>query len=443
VSGLTDKLQRASDRLLFVPVVFSVLAVIGAGLMVTVDQQLVDGDDLPRIFRTSVDGGREVLATVAMGLLTAYTLLLTLVLVAIQLASNQFSPRTVRNWLGDATLQRALGLVMGTVIFCLVALYQTRSLGEDDAFEPHLSVLTAIILAVLTLVMVLRSADHLADSMRVGAVAKNVTRETVALLDRLRDSQPVDRPGVNPAPRPIERPTLPPDGAHVVESDRAGWVQAVDLESLLDACPADAEVHVPVAVGSFVLTATPLVWLQPGPTDPDGFDERVRDAVTLGDIRTMHQDVGFGITRLVDIALKALSPAMNDANTAKDVIAHLGEVVLAILAQPERDGVHRRDGRQVVSTEYSHREYLHSAFDQVRRNAVDHPEVVATMVRTLLTISQEVERRDLPASTRLVDELIQELADDVGESQLSARDRHRVLELIPADLGGRAAATTA
>jgi uncharacterized membrane protein len=436
MQALRDWLEQARSRLLFLPAVFTVVGFLGALAMVSLDQFVIDGDDLPRGFRTSVDGGRAVLSTIATGLITAYTLVLSLLLIAVQLASSQVSPRSLRNWLGDRTLQRALAMVLATVVFCLVVLYHTRDFGDDsEAFEPHVSVLVAIALALTSLVVVLRSVDHLADSMRINSVAKNIMHETVDMVRSQQADDPVDRPGVNPATRPVHgMPAQPPPGAHIVESTTAAWVQTIDLDALLDACPDGCEAHVPIAVGSFTLSGAPLLWVAPAPEDPEDFDERIRDAIALGDIRTLQQDVSFGIVRLVDIALHALSPSLNDANSAKDVISHLGEVVLAILEKPERSGHHNRQGRRLTSTEYSHREYVHAAFDEIRRNAVEHPQVLMVLLRTLLTVRQEVQRRDLPASFAVIDELVREILEDVQASTVSNRDRQRVMSVIPPEL---------
>ena len=427
--------QQARDRLLLLPALFAFVGALGAVCTALVDQFVLNGKDLPVIFQTSVEGGRAVLATIAGALITAYALVLSLLLVAVQLTASQHSPRSLRNWLGDHVLQRAIGLVLGTVVFCLVVLYQTRSFAQDAAFEPHFSVLVGILLGLVSLVVVLRAVDHLADSMRVGSVARRVMAETVALAERVDVDPPVDRPSVNPSARRAEdEPAIPPPGAHTVEATKAGWVQYINVDGLLDACPDGAEVTVPIAVGAFVLTNTPLLWVEPPPEDPDKFDEGVLECITTGDTRTMDQDIGFGIVRLVDVALRALSPSLNDDNTAKDIIAHLGQVVLTLFEHEERPGTYRRDDRRVAAMEYSHREYAHAAFDEIRLAAVEHPRVVIVLIRTLLTIRHEIERRHLPAPVSIVDELIHEIADDVEASSLSPRDRQRVLEAIPAPL---------
>jgi uncharacterized membrane protein len=437
MNRLAQFVLEARQRMVALPAAFSLAAVLAAIGFVWLDRQVAT-ESLPQVFQTSVDGGREVLGTIAMGLIAAYTLLLSLMLIAVQLASSQFSPRTLRNWLGDSILHRAIGLVLATVVFCLLVLYQTRDLDDADTFEPNLSVFTAIVLALASLIVVLRSVDHLADSMRVGSVAKKVMGETLELIDKMDGDHPIERPKLSPAPQLVpSAPQRPPGDVHVVAAESAGWIQHIDIDDILDACDEGVTVHLPAAVGVFTLSGMPLAWISPIPDDPEGLDEfdtKIRTAISIGEVRTMQQDIGYGLTRLVDVALRALSPSLNDANTAKDIIAHLGEVVLALLARPERSGTIHRDGRTLVAAEHSHRKYVLAAFDQIRHSALDAPEVLANLVQTLLTIRDEVTRRELPADTTVLDDVIVEIVSDVERSQLSPRERRRILDLVPVAL---------
>lgn len=434
-------LLDATNRLLFRPAVFTVVGAIAAMVLVAVDRTVVDGDHLPRVLQTSVDSSRVVLGTIATGLIAAYTLMLSLLLVAVQLASTQLSPRTLRNFLGDRTLQRAIGLVLGTIVFCLLVLYRTQDFGEGDSFEPNVSVVVAILLAFGSLVGVLRGVDHIADSMRVGAISQALMAETLGLIHRIEDDEPIDRPDL----APIVQPGLdgrPPPGALVVESRKAGWIQRIEVHDLLRDCPDGASIHVPVTAGSFVMSSAPLAWVTPGPGDEEErqrLRRELQEAFAIGDSRTMVQDLGFGILRLVDIALRALSPSLNDENTAKDVIAHLGQVVLAVFAEEERAGVHREGDREVRVAALSHEAYLFAAFDQIRTAAPEHPQVSAVLLRTLLSIRDEVDRRSLPAHREPIDDLVVEILQDVLECDtLSRRERERVLASAPAALRRRA-----
>ena len=273
------------------------------------------------------------------GLITSITLLLSMMLVAIQLASTQFSPRTMRDWLGNRNLQHTIGLVLGTTVFCLLALRSTCDLGEGDtAIVPHLTVLVAVALGVLSLVAVVRSVDHLTHSVRVGAVADRVAAETIEVVDRVDRTIPTGQaPTVLPsADGTDELPTttIPPD-AVAIEAPTAGWIQQIDADALLDVLPGGSTAVVVVSIGGFVPECAPLVWISPSPDADDPCRTEVLDAFAIGDGRTMQQDVEFGLVQLTDIAVRALSPGVNDPTTAADVVVHIGNVLLAIWSREQ------------------------------------------------------------------------------------------------------------
>lgn len=143
---MTVRLQQISDpllnRLFAIPLML-VFAGIGLSLGTLAIDQRLDGAWLPRTLQTTVDSARAVLSTIAGGLITSVTLLLSLMLVAVQLASSQFSPRTLRSWLGDRAQQVTTGGVLATAVYCLMVLRATRRLsgGAGDrtraAGAPH------------------------------------------------------------------------------------------------------------------------------------------------------------------------------------------------------------------------------------------------------------------------------------------------------------------
>jgi uncharacterized membrane protein len=339
---LRQRIEELHHRILFIPLLCVLLAIALSQLSLWIDRQFGD-EDLPRILETTVENGRAILAAVAGGLITSITLLLSMMLVAVQLASSQFSPRTARDWLGDRTQQFAIGLVLGAAVFALLALREVRSFGEDDELTPHFTVLASLVFGVGALVAVVYSVDRLAHSLRIGSVALRVARETVAALPAGHPIEPMERPDIAPSMRtvgPGDRMEIP-DHAVALEARRSGWVQQIDLDVLVDALPQGTTVWITSSIGEFVLERSPLLWLDPCPDDDGQAD--IHQAFALGDTRTMQQDVGYGIVRLTDIAVRALSPGVNDPNTANDVVVHLGVVIAAIWERPLGDSVIERE----------------------------------------------------------------------------------------------------
>lgn len=421
--------DRVRHRLLLVPVALVVFSVLLSQGMLAVDRR-VDGDSLPSVLLTTVDSGRSILTAIAGGLISSVTLLLSMMLVAVQLASSQFSPRTVRNWIGDRTQQIAIGVVLGTAVFCLLILRETRSFGEGEGLTPHLSVLLALVLGVTSLIAVVRSVDHLTNQLRIGSVASGIMNETVRLIDQEKRLRTTENPGLTPAGRPSEsnRPVDPPEGAQAIEAATSGWVQQIDQEVLFKAIPKGSTVYVPVSLGSFVPAHTPLAWVWPK-IDADNDADAIRNSFALGDGRTLQQDIGFGIVQLVDIALRALSPGVNDPNTANDIIVHLGVVMLAVWDTPVGVTVREEDDRSMIRQDLDHADYLQAAFGSIRRYGASDPDVCSTLLRVLGSLRSETIRRGFDGPLEPISELAAQVLAAVEGAGLAEHDEAAVRAL--------------
>ena len=337
-----------------------------------------------------------------------------MMLITIQLASSQFSPRTLRDWLGDAYLKHTVGLALGTTVFSLVALRSTRSFGEDGgAIVPHTSVILAVVLGVVSLFGVVQSVDHVTQSLQIGSVARRIAADTIGAIEAGDEVGPGQRPTQAPSSgHPAAggdgaRDELRvPDDALAIESPAAGWVQQIRPESILERLPEGSTGHVVVPLGAFVPSGSPLMWVSPSPPEDHECRSQLLNAFALGDTRTLQQDVGFGLVQLTDIAIRALSPGVNDPSTANDLIVHLGDVMLALWAKPLAESGMESDGRTLVRRQPQHEEHLRRAFDPIRRYGASDPMVMLTLVRTLRMVAAEVERRSLPGPIEPIENLL-------------------------------------
>ena len=429
---LRQILYDLARGLMVVPLAFVVVGIALAQVMTAIDAALGDSA-LPQWLETSVDGGRAILAAIAGGLISSVTLLLSLVLVAVQLASSQFSPRTLRGWTSDRTQQVAIGLVLGTSVYCLLVLRETRALDDGVVVTPDVSVLLAVALGVLSLIAVLRSVDHLTSSLRIGSVARSIAEDTVVLVRDRGEALKLERPRLSMSSHsgPGDCDAIPDDAEPVV-SDRPGWVQQIDEDALFGALPDGSTAHMATALGRYAMPQAPIVWVSPPPPD-DGSAARIRASIALGEERTLQQDIGYGILQLTDIALRALSPGTNDPNTANDVIVHLGVILLEIWENPEQDRVRSEDGKTLVRRDLRHSEFLRASFDPLRRYGAADADVVANMVQTLLTLRSETQRRDLPGPIDPIDETIEAIRHEFLRSDPAPIDKQKVLDILDRD----------
>lgn len=336
-------------------------------------------------YRTSFDSARVVLGAIATAMVTVITLMLTLTLVAIQLASSQRSPRTVVNFLDDRFQQVTVGVVLGTGSYSLWALLSIDTTSSADRVA-----LVAVFLTVAALFMLIMSVDRTAKRLSVSTLLNDLGSETCALVNQRYGG---DRPESPPLDGPVVGGFA--EGS-IISTDRAGWVQYIDEAQLLDALPDDASIRLLHPVGSFVLQGMVIVELDTDDLD-EGVAHAVRRAIVIGDNRTMQQDVGFGITRLNDIGLRALSPGVNDPNTASEVVLRLAQVVLAlqekwIVADHDRIGGHRVQQLGLPG----HADFTRAAFEPLRRAAANQQAVLETIRSALVLVAAETERRDLP-----------------------------------------------
>ncbi|HEV2811571.1 MAG TPA: DUF2254 domain-containing protein [Acidimicrobiales bacterium] len=376
------------DSLFFLPALFVLAAVAVAQGMLAVDNR-ISLDSVPTFLRFTVDSARELLSTVAGATITVTGVVFALTALSVQLASSQFSPRVVRGFLRDRFAQTAIGFMAATFTYSLVVLRAVRTPdGDASSVVPNLSSALALVLAVGVVIAILAYVDHTAQSLQATQLIGRITRSTVGLVAKRF-------PDLGEGEEQPPSPPAPATPGRRVDTPRSGWLQQVSESDLLDALPPGATVRVEVRVGSFVHAGRRLCTLwaedQPGGEDPD---KEIVKALAVGRVRTMQQDVAFGIRQLVDVALRALSAGVNDATTAYECIVHLGEVVFEILRRDLPPAVrHGEDGRCVLRpSEFTHDDYVGRAFDQIRTNAVSMPDLI---LRTLGSVATELEDRGL------------------------------------------------
>lgn len=433
---LTDQVRH---RLSFIPGLYVIAGFVSAQATLFIDRALSD-EQVPQFFATTVDSARSVFTAIAGGLITSITLLLSMMLITVQLASSQFSPRTLRDWLGDAYLKHTVGLALGTTVFSLLALRSTRSFGEEGGeIVPHSSVILAVVFGVVSLFGVVRSVDHVTQSLQIGSVAQRIAADTIVAIESDTEVQSGQRPTQAPStgdPRAVGDGTegqseqAVPRNAVAIEAPTGGWIQQIRPASILERLPEGATGHVVVPLGSFVPKGTPLMWVSPPPDEDDPCRTELLDAFALGDTRTLQQDIGFGIVQLTDIAVRALSPGVNDPTTANDLIVQLGDVMLALWSRPMAESETRENGRTLIRRHPHHEDHLRRAFDPIRRYGASDPTVMLTLVRTLRMVASEIERRSLPGPIEPVTRMIADAVDG-AESDGWASYEIDQLESIP------------
>ncbi|MFI7062999.1 DUF2254 domain-containing protein [Kribbella sp. NPDC050124] len=338
------------------------------------------------LFQGTADDARTLLIAIASTMATVIALVLGLTVVALQLASTQFSPRLLRNFLRDRVNQVVLSIFVATFTYASAGLYTVGvKAGERTDQYPRLAVTVALVLLFVSLLMLVFFVHHLTHSIQIDEVMRKVERTTLQVIDRDLPTEGVS----------AEPPPPPPEWAVGIPAHGSGYLQTIHPEALLAAATAaGVTASVTRMVGEHVVAGSALtkVWTdQPGPPPAvDRLASAARESIRIGFERTAEQDVAFGVRQLADIAVKALSPAINDPYTSIQAIEHLS-VVLAALAKRDLGSQLLRDQAGVLRVVVPGRDlayYLDLACGQVRRYGKAEPRVVRAQLRVLHSTGQ-------------------------------------------------------
>jgi uncharacterized membrane protein len=376
----------------------SVVVFLAAGALLS---RVSISDDSPLAalaFQGTADDARNVLIVVSTTMITVTGLVFALTIVALQIASGQYSPRLLRNFMRDRGTQVVLSVFVGAFAYSTAGLYTVgvQRAGEQ-AFVPRLAVSGSLALALVSVGVLIYFIHHLAHSIQIDAIMSQIQRETSEVIDDVYPHAASDL-------EPEERCPDPPAQAVVLSAASSGYIQAIQPAPLVEtATHHDLVIRLARRVGDHVVAGTPIAWAWPRSPDqplltPALLAEAVADAVQVGFERTMVQDVLFGLRRLVDIANRALSPAVNDPYTAIQAVHHL-TVLLCILARRRLGDwlYHDRQGTLRVAVPFpDFDEYLRRSTAQIRRFGAAEPPLTRSLIQLLRdagTSSASQERR--------------------------------------------------
>ncbi len=309
-------------------------------------------------FANDPGAAQAVLAAIAGSMMSVVSIVYSVLVVALSLASVQFSPRILGNFIRDRASQHTLGVLIGTFAYCLLVM---RSMSTTEPWVPTWATATGLALGVVCIGFLIYFLHHIATNIQVANIIQRISDETEQVICEVYPS---------PAKAAVAEPRSAP--VSVLEANRSGYLQLVDHEGLA----ALARHHrltlvLRVEPGDYVARGDELARvLQRGSSGELSQELRTRfgGAFDLGPTRTMQQDVAFGLRQLVDIALKAISPAVNDPSTATLCIDRLGSL-LAELA-PRRPGARTLlDGEDVLvyAPQPNYTDLIDLAFNQLRQ----------------------------------------------------------------------------
>ncbi|MEP6551335.1 MAG: DUF2254 domain-containing protein [Gemmatimonadales bacterium] len=351
----------------------------------------------------SAEGATAMLGTIATSMITIAGVVFSMTLVALSLASSQLGPRLLRGFMTDKGTQVVLGTFVATFLYSLFVLRSIRR-ADEGLFVPHLSVACGVLFVVTSLGVFVYFIHHVAVSIQADSVVARVGAE---LAERIESHFPgaVGQGTHGPADLPE---AFARDSCSIGAAED-GYVQLIDSSALLAlAVEEDLVLRVERRPGHFVVKGSPLALAWPGKQVQDRTKARINAAFVLGSQRTPVHDVEFTVTQLVEIAVRALSPGINDPFTAVACVDRLG-AALSRLAQREMPSPFRHDGEnklRVVAPATAFADFADAAFDQVRQYARSSAAVTLRLLETIAVVAEFAHRPEDRAVLRRHAEMI-------------------------------------
>jgi uncharacterized membrane protein len=377
----------------FLPAVLGIVAIVAAPATIALDRSIQDHPTwiASWTYGGGPEGARAVLATIAGSMITVAGVVFSITIVALSLATGQFGPLLLRNFIRDRRNQFVLGTFTATFLYCLLVLRTVRGMDHEE-FVPGVSVTVGILLAIANLGVLIYFIHHVAMSIQASHVIQSVTEELRQTIDRL---WPEDLGQEPPPTRQPESASFPPEQAEPLVSTASGYVDAINEETLMAlARDNDLVIRLVFRPGQFAVAGVALAWVWPRERASQDTLQRLNRAFVLVPQRSPFQDVEFAVDQLVEIAVRALSPGINDPFTAMICIHRLGEA-LSYLAGRSIPSAHRYDqdkSLRIITYPADFRAVADAAFNQIRQYGAGSVAVLICLLETLRVIARFARR---------------------------------------------------
>lgn len=341
------------------------------------------------------EGARAVLSVIASSMITVAGVVFSITIVALTLASSQFGPRLLRNFMRDSANQIVLGTFISTYLYCLLVLRTIRGLDENE-FVPHIAVTAGVLLGVASLGVLIYFIHHVAISIQASFIVSTVGEDLCSVIERLFPTEL----GKEKEDLQNESDVRTTDSASQSIALHAsalhnGYIQAIDEEGLLAfAKEHDLVVSILRRPGAFVISGDEVASFTSSVRDNDGVPQHVGEMFIIGRERNSTQDVEFVVSQLVEVALRALSPGINDPFTAVSCIDWLA-VGLSLMAGrmlPSKQRYDAEGNLRVIAAPVTFEVLADLAFNQIRLAGQTHPVIGIRLLEAVAAIALRAHR---------------------------------------------------
>ncbi len=405
-------LDTLRSSLWFVPALIVLGAIVLAYAMLALDHMLPSNwwqgmKWLDRILDVRIAGATAMLQVVGGSIVTITGVVFSITIAAMALASGQYTSRVLRNFIRDRANQAVLGSFLGIFVYCILIL---RSLSgtSENSHAPAFAMLMTLVLSFVGIALLIFFIHHITLGLQAQRVVADIAREALPSIDRHFPSrlEPPQETGVA-----LSRPA---DGSRKsIRSRSSGYVTGIDFEHLVelaDAC--DGLVRVRHGPGSFVAEGEVIAELQTVASPQRETFDQVHAAWSFAPQRTLENDPGYALRQLVDVALKALSPGVNETTTGVMCVNWLGVLLLRVAERRFPPPILTRGSHVRVLTHAPRLgDLIELAFDQIRQNAAGNVAVLQRQLEVLLALADSpgaaMAKRSILKQTEAIEALVE------------------------------------
>lgn len=336
------------------------------------------------IYNGGGTGARTLLGTIAASMIGVAGTVFSITIAALSLAAGQMGPRLLRNFTRDRGNQITLGAFLGTFAYAMMVLRSVRT-DEETLFTPHLSLTVGVLLAFACVAILVYFVGHMASRINVDTVVELVSADVHLALKAVRS-------GDNPWPRP---PLSFWSGASTIKDARSGYLRHVDAAAMADwAAEHGTAVRLLRRPGDYVFPGAPIALLT---VMVNGASAAIERHSVLAATRSGANDVEDALRQLVEVAVRALSPGINDPHTAMSVLDRLGVVLCELATCQLESGVYMHgDAIALEMPDLGYERLVGLMFHMIRQNAAGSPSILIRMLDVLTQVAhceREPERR--------------------------------------------------
>ncbi len=386
-----------------------------------VDKAVLDGSvTLPAWMNFgTADAARQILTTLAAAVITVVGVVFSITIVTLTLASTQFGPRMLRNFIRDRGTQFTLGTFVATFVYATLVLVSIGPASDGRNFVPHLSITVAVALVAVSMAVLIYFIHHIAASIQLPRVIASIANDLSHAIDAESSDDGVSLAAGPSVPELLQRMN---DGGGPVLAPESGYLQFIQHETMIGlAAKKGAVIQLHHRPGHFVVQGHALATVWP-PGAAEAVSRALRAAHIMGSNRTLAQDLAFAVDQLVEIAIRALSPAVNDTFTALTCIDWLGDSLCKVTTRWRPVRVHRDSHGyvRVITADVSYTRLVERAFEKIRQAGRAMP---AVLIRQLDALAKVVQHATTEERRRLILEQADLILEASEQSVPQASDR--------------------